>query len=190
MSYRALIFSFVSLCVAAACPMPARAQAPASNPPVDAAQTSGQTAGQSSPQAAPAKKVWTNEDVGELRSESVISTFSPANSKTSAAKSSASGQKPASKGKDAKWYRDQITKLEASIPPLDNQIAELQAAIDGKPTGNGTESTRPSAVKIDSWPVEMDNLQKKRSAVLSQINALYDDARHSGIPDSALPLQP
>ncbi len=189
MSYRALILSFVLVCVVPACPLLAHAQAPTSNPAAEAPTASGQTPAQSSVQQTPAKKVWTNEDVGELRNESAISTFG-SNSKSSTAKSSSAGQKPASKGKDAKWYRDQITKLEASVPPLDDQIAELQAAIDGKPTGNGTESARPRGVKADSWPVEMDNLQKKRSTVLSQINALYDDARHNGIPDSALPLQP
>jgi hypothetical protein len=180
MSYRIPLFLLVFVWVAAS-PCAVRGQEPASN---SAQAASTQATSQSSDQQAPAKKVWTNDDVTDLRDESVISSFGP--SKT---KSSASSRRPASKGKDAKWYRDQITKLQAKVPPLNDQIAELQAAIEGKPTGDGKESTRPRAVRANSWQEEMNGLQKQRGAILSQISALYDDARHSGIPGGDLPVQ-
>ena len=176
MSHRSLVLLLVFVVVAAS-PIVARGQTPAQNGTDTAPSASGQAAGQSSAQNSgqqvPAKKVWTNDDVSGLRDQTVISTFSTPNAKPSAA-----GQRPASKGKDAKWYQARIGKLQAKIPPLDEQIDSLQAAIDGKPTGNGTES-----------PVEMDNLKKQRDAAQGQLDALYDQARRDGIPASALPLQ-
>lgn len=175
MSQRSLILVLLSMCVGA---FPGAVRGQSSTP-----STPANTSNVAAP--SPAKKVWTNDDVGDLRHESVISTVGDASSKPST-----DGQKALSKGKDAKWYREQINKLEGKIPPLDDQIAALQAAIDGKPTGDARESSRPRGVKADSWTVEKDALQKQRGGVLSQINALYDEARHNGIPDSALPLQP
>jgi hypothetical protein len=189
MSHRALVLLMVFVWILAS--PSARGQAAAQsgvNPPPSASgQTVEQNSGsvQNSAQPAPAKKVWTNEDVSSLRDQSVISTFSPSNTK-----SSTPGQKPSSKGKDAKWYRDNISKLQAKIPPLDEQIAALQSAIDGKPTGNGTESARPRGVKADSWPVEMDNLRRQRDGIQGQIATLYDEARRNGVPSNALPSQP
>ena len=162
----------------------AHGQASAQNAPGAAPADSGQASAQSPGTQAPAKKVWTNEDVNGLRDQSVISTFSAPGTK-----SSKPGQKPASKGRDAKWYQEQIGKLQAKIPPLNDQIAALQAAINGKPTGSGKDSERPRGVKADSWPVERDQLEKKRGDIQNQIDALYEEARHNGIPDSALPPQ-
>jgi hypothetical protein len=182
MNYRTPVLLLVF--VSAAAPLATLGQTTASSAPAAAPTAPSQNAASSS-SPAPAKKVWTNDDVTDLRDQSVISTVGGANTRSSTA-----SQKPASKGKDARWYREQIGKLQAKIPPLDDQIVALQAAIDGKPTGNARESARPRGVKADSWPVEMDELRKQRDAVLSQISALYDDARHNGIPDAALPVQP
>jgi hypothetical protein len=52
-----------------------------------------------------------------------------------------------------------------------------------------TESSRPLGVKADSWPAEINNLKKQRGTLAAQIDTLYDQARRSGIPSSALPLQ-
>lgn len=87
------------------------------------AQTSGSTQSQSQTQA-PQKKVWTNDNLGGLHSQ-------PDDSSAAAQPGSAVAAKPRSR-KDAKWYHDQIAKLQAQIPPLDKTIAELQAALDGK----------------------------------------------------------
>jgi hypothetical protein len=155
--------------------VPASAQSPqasASSPPVAAA----------APPAA--KKVWTNDDLGDLRDHSVISTFSAASGKT--AKSGDKSGTP-SRNRDAKWYHDQIAKLEAQIPPLDSQIADLQAALDGIPTGDSKTSKRPNGVKGGDWRLEMADLQAKREDVVTRISALQDEARHRGIPAEALP---
>jgi len=126
---------------------------------------------------APSKKVWTNEDLSSLPDQTAGSTSPQPASRTSSA-----GQKPASnKGRDAKWYHDQIARLQAQIPPIDAQIKELQDAIDGKPTGDGKRSTRPAGVKADDWSVERDNLEKKKDDILGRITALEDEARRNDI---------
>ncbi len=127
------------------------------------------------------KKVWTNDDVTDLRSDSVISTVGSSNTKP------ATKPGPAAKTNDAKSYQTQIAKLEAQIPPLDSQISELQAAIDGKPTGDAKTSQRPRGVKADDWSFEMQELETKRDGIVEQISELRDQARHRGIPANALP---
>jgi hypothetical protein len=129
------------------------------------------------------KKVWTNDDVTGLRSSSAISTVG-----TAGAKPAKPGAGTPNGGGNAKWYASQIMSLQAKLPPLDAQIAELHDAIAGKPTGDGKTSTRPSGVKIDSWSDELTRLEQRRDAIQQQIEALREQARRHGVPDSALPL--
>ena len=181
MNYRALTFVGAVLCTAGTA---AAARAQSASPAVTAPAVDQTTAANASP-ATPAppagKKVWTNDDVSDLRGESVISTVGSSNAKP------AGKPAPAAKNANAKSYQAQIERLEAQIPPLDAQIAELQAAIDGKPTGDGKESQRPRSVKTDSWSVEMQDLQKKRDDTLDHIAALKDQARHQGVAPNTLP---
>jgi hypothetical protein len=151
----------------------------ASNPPVTATADTNVTAPAtaSTPQA---KKVWTNEDVPTLRGGDPISTFKGNNTKPASAK-------PVAGTKNGKMFQAQIARLEGQIPPLDAQIAELQSAIDGKPTGDGKTSQRPRGVKADDWGVEMQELQKKRQDILDHITALQDEARHQGVAPNTLP---
>jgi hypothetical protein len=127
------------------------------------------------------KKVWTNEDVSDLRTNSTISTVGSTGTKPSA-KATATG-----KPKNPKPYQAQIARLEGQIPPLDQQIAELQDAIDGKPTGDAKTSKRPRSVQADDWNVQMQDLQKKKQGILDQIAAMKDEARHQGVPPNTLP---
>ena len=137
----------------------------------------------SAPQT-PSKKVWTNDEMSSLDPHAGVSTVgnSDANSATPGAKPRAT-----SKNHDPRWYQDQISKLQAKILPLDKQIAELQAALDGKATGDAKRSTRPTGVKTDDWSRELADLQKKREDTLAQISALQDQARHNGVAPNALP---
>ena len=148
------------------------------------ANSSGQSAQPSSQTPPPAsaqpatKKVWTNDDMGELRHDSVISSFkSPQPAKNAA--------KPAnSKGKSAQWYQGRIANLQNQLPPLDDQIAQLQAALSGQ-TVNSVRKW--GGVKPDDWRVQLDGLQQKRDGILAQIQNLKDQARRDGVPANALP---
>jgi hypothetical protein len=152
----------------AACATGARAQAAQPAPPA-------------TPQP-PSKKVWSDDDMKDLDPHSGVSTVGKANSN-----SSRSGAKSTFANHDPQWYKNKIAQLQAQVPPLEKQIAELQAAIDGKPTGDAVQSTRPAGVKFDNWTNELAEYQKKRDGLLAQIAALQDEARHNGVPAKDIP---
>jgi uncharacterized protein YukE len=130
---------------------------------------------------APSKKVWTNDDMTDLRDRSSISTVGnsqPASSKARA-KSSA-----ASRGRSAQSYRDQITRLQAQLPPLDKKISALQDAISGKQVN---EVRNYSWSKPDDWKDELARLQKQRDDIVARIASLEDQARHAGAAPSQIP---
>jgi uncharacterized protein YukE len=155
----------------------APAAAPAQATTSATASANGTSSATTAP--APAKKVWTNEDMSEVHKNSVISTFSATSSKPGNAKAAGNA-----KGGNAKQYQDQITKLQAKLPPLDEQIAELQATLNG----TAVNSTRHySGTKIDDWHEELLQLQKQRDDVSAKIGALQDEARRNGVPANQIP---
>jgi hypothetical protein len=180
----ALALYLVMGVVAAAQTQNGSSGAPAPPPPQAASgSVDGNSAALSAtaPAPAPAKKVWTNEDVTDLRGVAPVSTVGSTDP--------TGGKKPkqAANNRSPRAYQAQIARLEGQIPSLDAQIAELQAAIDGKPTGDAKTSQRPRSVKADDWNVEMQELQKKKQDTLDQIAALKDEARHQGVPPNTLP---
>jgi hypothetical protein len=160
-----------------------RAQNTLPLPPPAPSATQTSSTSQTVPVAS-AKKVWTNEDVGGLRDQSKISTFVASSSK---ARQPVNQSANPSKGRDAKWYHDQIARLQAQVLPLDSQIADLQSALNGTPTGDSKSSSRPAGVRGGDWRTEMTGLEAKRDDMEARIGALRDEARHQGIPAEALP---
>jgi hypothetical protein len=150
--------------------------------PQSAAQNSA--ASPSSPQPAQ-KKVWTNDELSAQDPRTGISTVGKETNST--ARHTVSAHAMSANGRNAKWYQDQIAGLQAKIPVLDSQIADLQAALDGKPMGDGKKSVRPYGIRLDDWSRELAELQKRRDDTLSQISALRDQARHNGVAPNALP---
>ena len=183
---RALSFVIFASCIFAA---KVTAAPPQTSPPAAPASTtaSAQTPSTNGASAASteqaAKKVWTNEDLRVLHDDAPDSAVVDRKPEPSGTRP----RNPYPKGRNAKWYHDQIAALQARIPKLDSQIAQLQAAIDGKPTGNGKTSERPWVVRSDDWSAELKQLQAQRADLMSKISALEDEARHNGIPVSSLP---
>src|SRR5580658_1676762 len=181
-----IITLLAASCLAAGATSAGENQVPQLSQQATSPQSSGQSA---APQAAapaaasqaPDKKVWTNEDMTDLRDHSAISTIGNAPPKPAKPGDKPS---PASKGKDAKWYRDQIDKLQAKIPPLDDKIHDLQAALSGEQV---TETRQYGGAKPDDWRDQLDRLQKQRDDIVAKISALIDEARHNGVPENALP---
>jgi hypothetical protein len=179
----AIIGAFaVALFLSAPFASQATAQTDSTAPPNPSGQTATPSQQAPPPASAPsaAKKVWTNDDMHELREDSIISTFTPPN-----AKPAKNGAKLAnSKGKNAQWYQGRITGLEAQLPPIDDQIGQLQAALSGQ-TVNSVRQW--GGVRPDDWRVELAGLQKKRDGIQAQIQNLRDQARRDGVPPNALP---
>jgi len=124
----------------------------------------------------PARKVWTNDDIRSAKPTSPDSNAKPAGT--------ASKPKPNTKSKDAGWYRAQISKLQSQIPPLDEKISQLQAALNGQ-TVNSVRQY--GGTKPDDWRDELSRYQKQREDIDTKIAALEDQARHDGVPESELP---
>jgi len=185
-----LCVAVLALALAVLAPDLARAQgssdgqtAPAGNAPAPATQADTATAANANATAtttAPAKKVWTNEDMREVHRDNAISTFSNASNKPANGKTAAS----AKGNKDAKNYQTQITRLQEKLPPLDEQISQLQAALNGA-TVNSTRHV--GGAKIDDWHDELVRLQKQREDITTRISALQDEARRNGVPANQIP---
>jgi hypothetical protein len=157
----------------------AAASALAQNDSSSSAQNPDQSAASPTPseQTAP-KKVWTNDD-GRFHSRP--SPSADASTKTAGA---ASKPKPNNNGKNAGSYRAQITKLQGQVPPLDDKIAQLQAALNGQTT-NAPRTYGWS--KPEDWHDALARYQKQRDDIQAKISALEDKARHSGVPESEIP---
>jgi uncharacterized protein YukE len=133
------------------------------------------------PAPAPTKRVWTNDDIGDLHRNSTISTFSNPGSKPVAANGKPA---PTVKTKDAKRYQDQITTLRAKLPALDEKISQLQGVLKG----DTVQSARNAGgARIDDWHDELVKLQKQRDDIETKISSLQDEARHNGIPENQIP---
>jgi hypothetical protein len=147
--------------------------------PANSNATTSTTATTPSATASP-KKVWTDEDMKDVHKNSVISTFSATNNKPANGKPAGT----AKGNKDAKQYQDQILKLREKLPPLDEQIAQLQAALNGD-TVNSTRHV--GGAKIDDWHDELVRAQKQRDDIVAKISALQDEARRNGVPPNQIP---
>jgi hypothetical protein len=154
--------------------VPAQASASAT------ANANGATSATNTAASAPAKKVWTNEDMKDVHSNDAISTFSNTSNKPVNGKPAAN----AKGGKNAKQYQTEITRLQEKLPPLDEQIAQLQAALNGD-TVNSTRHV--GGAKIDDWRDELVRAQKQREDIVAKISALQDEARRNGVPANQIP---
>ena len=116
----------------------------------------------------------------EVHRDNAISTFSATNKKPANAKPAAT----AKANKDPKQYQDRILALQAKLPPLDEQIAQLQAALNGD-TVNSTRHV--GGAKIDDWRDELVRAQQEREDIVAKVSALQDEARRNGVPPNQIP---
>jgi hypothetical protein len=145
-----------------------------------AASSNGTSSATTTAASAPAKKVWTNEDMRDVHRNDAISTFSATNNKPANGKPAPN----AKGGKNAKQYQTEIIRLQEKLPPLDEQIAQLQAALNGD-TVNSTRHV--GGAKIDDWHDELVRAQKEREDIVTKISALQDEARRNGVPPNQIP---
>jgi hypothetical protein len=182
MNRRTLVF-IGAVAFAVACSPAVRAQSPPpAQPAQPAAPSQAPSVVPSQPAAqTPVKKVWTNDDVGDLRDHSAISTVG--NAKPTPGKP-APKDSNAPHNKEARTFHDQIAKLQAQIPPIDEKINELQSALSGNQV---TEERHFSGVKPDNWKDELARYQKQRDDIQAKIAVLEDQARHSGVATNQIP---
>lgn len=173
--------SLAGLVLCALFALPGAAQTAPVGPPVNSSGQDGQGSAQPPDATAqpPAKKVWTNDDMRELRHDSAISTVG------GRTKPGTNAARPANAHvRNAQWYQGQITRLQAQLPPIEDKIGQLRAALSGQ-TVNTVRTW--GGVKPDDWRVELANLQQKHDDIESHIAALRDEARHDGVAPNQLP---
>jgi hypothetical protein len=133
-----------------------------------------------SPDKTAAEKVWTNEDLENLKDGPAISGGKIEGLRAPKAPTKSAPPKKA----DLKWYHDEIAKLQAQIPPLDQKIHDLQAALSGQQVN----STRTYGwLRPDDWHAQLDRLEKQKEIIENKMNDLEDEARHNGVPENTLP---
>jgi hypothetical protein len=136
------------------------------------------------------KKVWTNDDIDELRDQGAggISVMGPAaaapatpataQKATAAAKPAAAPKIPDEKNPE--WYRKQLAPLYDKLSQISDQIAAAQSAVDGDSRGDSGVSMGARA-PAGTPQEQVAALQKEQADVQAKIDALLDMARHNDI---------
>jgi len=125
------------------------------------------------------KKVWTNDNLGDVSGSAISQVGDARNSST--ANSSA---KPASSQVVAA-YRKQLTTLQAQLAGVEKQIADLKSFSKGEaPGANGLQMHK----RYTTEPVEdqVRKLEEKRKSLAAQIDAVFDAARKRDIEPGQL----
>jgi hypothetical protein len=126
------------------------------------------------------KKVWTNENLGEV-SASAVSQVGEAKSGLPAKKSDL---KPASLQEIAA-YRKQLSGLQTLLANVEKQIADLKSFSKGETSGAAGMQLHKG---YSTEPIEeqVRKLEEKKKSVADQIDALFDAARKRGIEPGQL----
>jgi hypothetical protein len=135
-----------------------------------------------------AKKVWTNEDMGQLRSRGLISTFSVTPETT--AQAPAAPSEPvtfAARTEDPTWYAEQAAILQAELDKRAAELREAQAGIAQAAEG----ITQPGIAMDKRGPgitpeAGLANLQAGVQEIQTQLDELSDLARQNNIPPGVL----
>ena len=138
------------------------------------------------------KKVWTNEDLGEVGGTiSVVGNpQSSATNKTAQPRQAKStSTKPTDGTVDAKTLaavRQQLQKLQADLALVDQQLTDLKGFSKGDAKGTGTLSTNTFQYSTASVEDQLKQLQTKKANIQAAIDNLLDAARASGIEPGQL----
>jgi hypothetical protein len=167
--------------------------------------STGTSSGSSTAGKPKPKKVWTNEDMGDVTGTiSVVGTPTPQRSgKPQGASSISSFQQPATtkpgqnkpdagKSSDAvdpktlAQLRQQLQKLQAGIDQLDKQIEQLKGVSRGDSKNVGGLNPDTWSYSTASIPDQIKSLEAKRNALQTSMDNLLDAARESGIEPGQL----
>lgn len=156
------------------------------------APSAGQT---QTPKTKKEKKVWSNEDLEELRGKvhlSVIGqppTEAPAGSgeQPVAADSEKSGARTERyvRAKDPKWYSEQVAALRAEIDRIDGESHRLREFRASARTSQGGLVLGQSNIPLNPEN-QIQQLEAQRREVQRQIDALEDQARRNDIAPGAI----
>jgi hypothetical protein len=137
------------------------------------------------------KKVWTNDDLDQLRTRGLISIVGREVTETAAQTPSAPSENTfpvyASRLDDPEWYADQATDLQAELDRREAALRQQQEAI-----AQAADRISQPGIALDkdgagvTPAAGVANLQAQVQEVLSQLDELSDLARQHDIPPGAL----
>jgi hypothetical protein len=135
-----------------------------------------------------ARKVWTNDDMDNLRSRGLISTFSQVPEATSAAVATPSLPPTyASRLEDPDWYVEKAADLQAELDKREAALREAQtnlAQVKSRVTQPGIDMNARSAGITPEASIAVLDAQVRE--VQSQLDELSDLARQNNIPPGVL----
>jgi len=139
-----------------------------------------------------AKKVWTNDDLEQLRGTAPVTVAgAPATPSGAAAKGAgeeaAGGEEkgPYVKEKDPKWYGQRMASLREELDKTEKEISRLRNFLRNPSSGQaglalGQENARLSPAN------QIDQLERQREKIRRQMDDLEAEARRNGISPGAL----
>ncbi len=135
-----------------------------------------------------AKRVWTNDDMDQLRARGLITTFSTA--PETAAQAPAAPPEPAtytSKLEDPAWYAQQASDLQAELDKREAALREAQSNL-----AQAAKGITQSGIAMDknnpgvTPEAGIDVLQAQVLEAQNQLDELSDLARQNNIPPGVL----
>ena len=145
------------------------------------------------------KKVWTNEDMGDVTGTiSVVGTAQP---RTTTTPSRISSMQPAPNSKQGAAQKSgenevdprtlakvkqEVQKLQASIEQLDKQIEQLKGVNRGDSKNVGGLNADTWSYSTASIPDQIKTLEGKRATLQTALDNLLDAARENGIEPGQL----
>jgi hypothetical protein len=120
------------------------------------------------------KKVWTNDDMGDLHQNSSVSVVGT--QKKNNNQPNYDSPPPGQSEYRVKMYRQQIDQLQAQADAVDKQIANLRDAQNGKSV-DSSRTYDPWGGRQGDWNAQIAQLEKNRDNILKQIDAVQDIIR-------------
>ena len=136
-----------------------------------------------------AKKVWTNDDLEELRTRVPLSDFGAAAGPASApaAETKAGGEpKPGetpayAKDKDPAYYKQRATALRAELDRIDSEIRRLRSFKSNPSSGTGGLALGQDNLSLTPEN-QIQQLEARRRQVEKELDDLDAEARRTGFP--------
>ena len=135
-------------------------------------------------QRPPAKKVYTNDDLGGGR-RGDVSVVGNSKAAGKAGKSTAANNEP----KNEQYWRGRAQKLRSQMAEVDRQIAQMTPA--NQTSGSATTgSTSSSPAPLSAYSnasharagVPLERLQNRKAELQAQMDQLEEEARKAGVP--------
>jgi hypothetical protein len=126
------------------------------------------------------KKVWTNDNLGEVSGSAI--------SQVGDAKNSSSGKSAAAKPPNSQVvasFRKQLATFQAQLSNVAKQITDLKRFSKGEASGaNGLQ--RRKSYTMEPVEDQVRKLEEKRRLLAAQMDAVFDAARKQGIQPGQL----